>query len=37
MTQGARDTGKIGRSWGWISVSLSVFVLFVVTLGRGLP
>lgn len=31
------NTGKIGRSWGWISVSLLVFVLFVITLGRGLP
>jgi hypothetical protein len=31
------DTGKIGRSWGWIGVSLLVFVLFVVTLGRGMP
>ena len=31
------DTGKIGRSWAWISVSLLVFALFVVILGRGVP
>jgi hypothetical protein len=31
------DGGKIRRSWGWIGVSASVFALFVVTLGRGMP
>jgi hypothetical protein len=31
------DTGKIGRSWGWIGVSFLVFALFVITLGRGMP
>jgi hypothetical protein len=31
------NTGTIERSWGWIGLSLLVFVLFVVTLGRGMP